>query len=258
MGYWQDRTAAAQAALTKKSTRAAERQLARYYERAMRNTIDAFEATYDKLLATVVDGKQPTPADLYKLDKYWKLQAQLRHELTALGNRQIAALSDVFEMNFFEVYYSWAAEGATPYTTISVDGAKQLINQIWAADGKSWSQRVWDNTEALLETLNDELVDCVITGKKTTELKKKLQERFNVSYTRADTLARTELAHIQTKAAEQRYKDYGIKKVEIWADKDERRCEKCGALHQKTYLIGEEIPLPAHPRCRCCIVPVVE
>jgi SPP1 gp7 family putative phage head morphogenesis protein len=83
-------------------------------------------------------------------------------------------------------------------------------------------------------------------------------ERFNVSFSRADALARTELAHIQTQAARQRYEDTGIEYVEIWADKDERRCEVCGKLHKKRYPVGATMPIPAHPRCRCCIVPVVE
>lgn len=256
--YWAERIAATQTKLTNKSIRQAEKQLVKYYKRAMEKSIEEFENTYNKLLATIAKDKQPTPADLYKLDKYWKLQAQLRHELNDLGQKQIAALSHTFEINFFEVYYSYAAEGVSAFATISKEGAQQLINSIWCADGKSWSQRIWQNTEQLLETLNEGLVDCVINGRKTTELKKALQERFSVSYSRADALVRTELAHIQTQAAEQRYKDYGIQQVEILADADERRCEICGKLHQKRFNLGEQLPIPAHPRCRCCIVPVVE
>lgn len=258
MGYWKDRMAATQSALTERNTKQVEKQLAEYYERAMGRCIGEFENTYNKLLATMAKDKQPTPADLYKLDKYWKLQAQLRDELNKLGRKEIAALSHAFELNFFDIYQSYAAEGKSAFATISTEGAQQLINQIWAADGKSWSQRIWENTELLAETLNEELVDCVISGKRTKELKQRLQKRFGVSYSRADALARTELAHIQTQAAEQRYKDYGIQQVEIWADADERRCEVCGKLHQKKYNLGEQIPIPAHPRCRCCIVPVVE
>ena len=50
-----------------------------------------------------------------------------------------------------------------------------MINQIWVADAKSWSQRIWDNTEKLVETLNENLIYCVATGKKTTELKNLLE-----------------------------------------------------------------------------------
>ena len=109
-----------------------------------------------------------------------------------------------------------------------------------------------------METLNEELINCVATGKKPSELKRRLQERFNVSYHQADTIVRTETAHIQTEAAKKRYEDYGIQMVEVLADKDERRCEICGKLHQKRYPVGAQMPIPAHPNCRCCIIPVVE
>ncbi|MBQ8763134.1 MAG: minor capsid protein [Clostridia bacterium] len=90
---------------------------------------------------------------------------------------------------------------------------------------------MWGNTEKLIETLNEELINCVATGRNTNELKQLLQERFNVSYSNADSIVRTETAHIQTQAAKQRYTDYGIQEVEVWADEDERRCEVCGKLH---------------------------
>ena len=144
------------------------------------------------------------------------------------------------------------------FNTIDTNVVQQLINQIWCADGKSWSQRVWENVNQLSETLNEELVHCVVTGKPSGKLKQLLQERFNVSYSNADMLVRTELAHIQTQASQQRYRDYGIQQVEVLADKDERRCEVCGKLHGKRYNINDVMPVPAHPRCRCCMIPVID
>lgn len=258
MGYWQDRLAESQNNLTKKNVKQIEKQLVKYYGATMKKTIKDFEDTYNKLLATVEEGRQPTPADLYKLDKYWQMQGQLRAELEKLGNKQISALSKVFELNFFDVYYSINIDGLKAFNTIDNQMVQQMINQVWVADNKSWSQRIWENTELLAQTLNDELIAVVAAGKKTTDLKNILQDRFNVSYDRADALARTELAHIQTQAAKKRYEDYGIQEFEIWADEDERRCDVCGKLHQKRYPMGANIPVPAHPRCRCCILPVVE
>lgn len=256
--YWQDRIAAAQAAITKKSTKAIEEQLKKYYGRAMQRTIADFEATYNKLLATMGKEQTPTPADLYKLDTYWKMQGQLKNELQRLGDKQIWLMSKEFETNFFEIYYSFKWESQSAFSTLDTKAAQQLINSIWVADGKSWSQRIWENTSLLVDTLNDELINCVATGKPAASLKKALMEKFNVSFNRADSLARTELAHIQTEAAKKRYEDYGIEQVEVWADEDERRCEVCGKLHQTKYFVGAALPIPAHPRCRCCIVPVVD
>ena len=223
----------------------------------MESVIRDFERTYDKLLLSIEDGREPTPADLYKLDKYWQLQGQLRRELQSLGDRQISALSKIFETNFFEVYYSINIEGAEAFTTIDRAAAIQMINSIWVADGKNWSQRIWDNTNRLQQALNDKLIECVVTGKKTTQLKQQLQEQFGVSYSRADALVRTEMAHIQTQAAKQRYTDYGLQEVEIWVDEDERTCPVCSKLEGKKYPVNAEVPLPAHPRCRCSIIPVI-
>lgn len=250
--------AESQAAITNKHIKDIEKQMAKYYKKSMERTIADFEATYDKLMQGFRDGIEPTPADLYKLDRYWKMQAQLRVELEKLGDKQGKLLSKSFERCWIDVYNSISLPSQGHYATVDSEVVKQLINEIWVADGKHFSQRIWENTEKLLETLNEELVQCVATGKSTNELKQRLVERFGVSYSNADALVRTETAHIQTQAARKRYEDYGVKMVEVWADEDERRCEVCGKLHQKKYPVGAAMPIPAHPRCRCCIIPVVD
>ena len=256
--YWKERLAKAQDNVSQKNIKQIERQLRKYYKSAALNVIKEFEATYDKMLATAEAGRELTPADLYKLDTYWQMQAQLRKELRRLSERQVTKLTKEFERNFFEVYFTFRLDGVEAFNTINTNIVQQMINQIWCADGKSWSQRVWENVSLLSTTLNEELIHCLVTGKTTSVLKKLLQERFDVSYSRADTLVRTEVAHIQTQAAKQRYKDYGIQKVEVLADKDERRCEHCGKLHGKRYSVNDVMPVPAHPKCRCCMIPVID
>ena len=258
MTYWIDRNRRAQDKLTRKGIADTEEQLREYYSRSMNKVIEQFEATYNKILATVAEGRQPTPADLYKLDSYWQMQGQLQQELQRLGDRQAVLLGKQFTQQFLSVYEAIAIPGQSAFTQIDTQIAQQMINQIWCADGKTWSQRIWDNTDRLREALNEQLISCLVTGKKPSELKKILQEEFNVSYYRADSLVRTEMSHIQTQAAQKRYTDYGIQEVEVWADEDERRCEVCGRLHQKRYPIGATMPIPAHPNCRCTIIPVVE
>lgn len=257
MNYWAKRIANNQQKIEGKTIKEINKQLQRYYGKASERVIRDFESTYNKLLATVEEGKEPTPADLYKLDKYWQAQAQMRKELQKLGDRQISTLSKAFEVNFFEVYYSIALPGQPLFNTIEKDAVLQLINGIWVADGKTWSQRVWDNTERLAQTLNDELINIIATGKKDSELKRVLQERFGVSYHRAETLVRTEVAHIQTEAAKQRYTDYGVEYVEVLVDPDDRTCELCKALQGKRWKTTETPPLPVHPNERCCLVPVI-
>lgn len=258
MDYWSRRNIEAQRRVSELNIQEIERKLIKYYTKAQKEIIGQFIETYNKVLLSITDGRTPTAADLYKLDTYWQGQTQLREMLKALGNKEAELLSQMFIKQYQDIYESIAIPGAEAFNTLDLTMAAQVIESIWAADGKAWSERIWDNTALLAQTLEDELIHCVIAGKKTTELKHLLQERFDVSYRRADMLVRTEVAHITTTAAQKRYEDAGLQEVEIWADKDERRCEHCGKLHQKRFPIGSKLPIPAHPNCRCNVLPVVE
>lgn len=258
MNYWAERALKTQENLTKKNIKETEKQLIKYYENAMSKVIGQFEETYERLLLTVSEGRKVTPADLYKLDKYWKLQGQLRAELEKLGNKTASELSKQFINEYKTIYENIAYKDDIFFGDIDLSTAEQMINQIWCADGQSWSNRVWHNTDKLQQALNDNLIDCVLTGKNPLQLKQMLVDEFNVSFGRADSIVRTEMAHIQTQAARQRYIDMGVSEVEIWADEDERRCDVCGKLHLKKYPVYDVLPIPAHPRCRCTIIPVID
>ena len=260
--YWINRQDKAKKAIADKSIKDITKQLKKYYKTAMKRTISDFEETYNKLLEAVADGREPTPADLYKLDSYWQMQAQLKNELQKLGDKEVALLSKEFENEWKSIYNAISLPSDTAFSTISLDNAKTMINSSWLADGKTFSDRVWKNTEKLVDTLNEKLVECVVTGKKTTELKKELQERFNVSYNQANTLVRTEAAHIETQAAAQRYKDYGLTKYEfLGRDEHDIGCD-CKKLNGKVFYYSEmktgvNAP-PLHPNCRCAIIPVID
>ena len=262
MSYWEKRQEKVTKAIADKSIKEIDKQLKRYYRDTMERTISDFETTYNKLIETLVDGRKPTPADLYKLDSYWKMQAQLRNEMQKLGDKEVALLSKKFEQQWIDIYNAISLPSDAAFSTISVDNAKAMINETWLTDGKNFSQRIWTNTERLIDTLNEQLTHCVITGKKPTELKRLLQERFNVSYNQANTLVRTESAHIETQAAAQRYKDYGLTRYEfLGRDEHDIGCD-CKKLNGKVFYYSEmktgvNAP-PLHPNCRCAIIPVID
>ena len=268
MDYWKKRMLAAQKEYSDKSIDSINEQLKKYYKKAMTSTINDFEAVYDKVLNTVEEGKPVTTADLYKLDKYYQMQAQLNKRLQKLGDKQCNIMSKEFEAEYKHIYNALSIDknetaiqamiSDAAFAQIDEKAAEKVAQEIWCSDGKSWSDRVWDNVNDLQQTLNDNLIDCIVTGKKSTELKKSLMERFSVSYHRAETLTRTEIAHIETQAAQDRYKSYGIQQVEILADTDSRTCDICARLDHKKLSINDDMPIPVHPNCRCCIIPVVD
>jgi SPP1 gp7 family putative phage head morphogenesis protein len=265
MEYWARRSAEAQEKLLEMGVAQTEAQIKRYYQRSFEKILGQFQLVYEKVISRLDEGQDPTPADLYKLDAYWQLQGQLEQELTRLGDKEAALLSRNFEKQFIGVYETLAIKGLDSFSTLDKNVAKQMISEIWCADGKSWDQRIWTNNQKLKQTLNDHLIYCVSTGKKTSELKKLLREDFGVSYGRADRIVRTEMAHIQTQAAKKRYEDYGLRRYEILGNDDDscgNHSADCHEMNGKKFLyaemnVGKNAP-PFHPNCKCCIVPVVE
>ena len=265
MGYWQNREAKAQEKLTKQSIKKVEAQLARYYASTMKKILGDFEKVYLKIFQDIKEGETPSPANLYKLDTYWQMQAQLTAELRNLGEKQAALLGANFTKHFQTIYKSLSLESEKMFATIDKTVAKEMINQIWCADGIAWSQRIWNNTAKLKQELNQGLIDCLVAGRKTSELKRVLQNRFGVSYSRANTLVRTEMAHIQTQAAAKRYQDMGIEKYQIRGNEEDTcggHAIDCHEMDGKEFYyremkVGVNAP-PFHPNCRCCIVPVVD
>ena len=141
--YWQKRNLKTQQRLAKKTEEQIEKELRKYYQRAFKRVLSDFEATYDKVLAAKEDGVTPTPADLYKLDKYWQMQGQLQQELQKLGDKSVDTLQKHFIEEFLEVYKSTSLPSGVVFGTIDKSLARQMINSVWCADGKSWSTRIW-------------------------------------------------------------------------------------------------------------------
>ena len=269
---WRKRMLDAQKKWTDKDIDAINKQLLHYFRVASSSIIKEFEAVYDKVLAQAEEGKSITPADLYKLDRYYQMKAQLEKVLQNLGDKTSKLLEKKFEQEYKHIYSDLATDedGKTikasisdkAFSTVDKEVAKQVANQIWCADGKSWNQRIWKNLNYLRQTLEEGLIECTVTGKKTSELKKRLMERFNVTYNQAENLVRTEMAHIETQAALDRYKSSGTEKVRIIVDPDERTCNICAKKDDELVDIsianpGSNCP-PFHPRCRCTVAAVVE
>jgi SPP1 gp7 family putative phage head morphogenesis protein len=256
--YWADRQERELNVISTKTEAEINAKLDKYYMSVMKQVIADFEAVYNSLLAQLADGEKPTVAKLYAMDKYWQMQARLRNLCEKLGNKEVALLSKEFEDEWKHVYDKAALPSDEAFTHISESNAKAMINSTWLADNKNFSTRVWGNVEKLIATLDEELIDVVVAGRNTKDLRNKLIERFNVSRSQANTLIRTEVCHIQTAAAEKRYKDDGLEEyIYLGREEHDLGCD-CKKHNGKRYRFDDPTAPrpPLHPNCRCRIAPV--
>ena len=253
--YWADRQERELNIIASKTEAEINAKLDKYYMSVMKQVIADFEAVYNALLAQLANGEKPTVAKLYSLDKYWQMQAKLRNLCEQLGNKEVALLSKKFEDEWEAVYQATALPSDEAFIHVSESNAKAMIQTTWLADGKNFSTRVWNNVEKLITTLDEELVSVVTAGRSTNDLRKQLMERFNVSRSQANTLIRTEVSHIQTAAAEQRFKENGFEEyIYLGREEHELGCD-CKKLDGKRFRFDDpKAPRPPlHPNCRCTI-----
>lgn len=135
--------------------------------------------------------------------------------------------------------------------------AVNVIDTDWS--GSNYSSRIWHNQAAIADSIKNSMEDMLIQGRGLPDIKKRLMREFGVAFNDADRLVRTEAAYVLNRAAVARYKNANLQKIR-WSTgpEDGNECEICAARNNKVYRIGEEPMIPAHPRCRCIYVGVVE
>lgn len=260
MSYWQERELKQRELQYDMTLAQYEAELKLKYQQSLKAVSRDIEKLYDELLVSSADGTL-LASDLYKYNRYFSLMKSLNKQLKALGGDEInitkQKLLDMYAITSSAVGKSIGFSGEFNQKT-----AREVINSIWCADGKHWSNRIWQNKAQLQVALEKGLIDCVSRGVSKDELVKTLIEQFNVGYRKADRIARTELSYIQNKAAMNKYEEAGLDEYEILSAHDERTCPVCSKLNGKRFKLSEaeagvNYP-PLHANCRCAVLGVLK
>lgn len=109
-----------------------------------------------------------------------------------------------------------------------------------------------------------EIGEWIKSGKRLDALVSKLEPIFSAD--RAKRIAVTEVTRVYAEGNTKAWQATGMVQARKWQTaRDERVCPICGPLHNTIADLGmpfyaDGVPLdnpPAHPRCRCYIIPVV-
>ena len=92
------------------------------------------------------------------------------------------------------------------------------------------------------------------SGDSWRQLRSTLQSSVELTKSRAQTVARTEMAAAMVEGTKLRYEAEGIQQVQWQAVGSSRTCGYCAPRHGKVYKLGEVVA-PAHPNCRCTVTP---
>lgn len=139
---------------------------------------------------------------------------------------------------------------------------EKLVAKPWAADGKHFSERIWESRTQLVSELHNQLTRTCILGKAPDDAIKAISKKFNTSKNQAGRLVMTEQAYFHSEAQKEAFNDLDVEEFEIVAtlDKDTSEiCQEMDGKHfpMKDYEAGVTAP-PFHPWCRSVTVPWFE
>lgn len=145
------------------------------------------------------------------MERYKVAEAQLELIVNKMSD-ELREKTKEFLQKEYETTSKAFNSSSVMFHTIDERKLDTIINEVWCTDGKNWSERIWTSEIKLKSKLQEVLMECVLKGYSASKASKILQEEFGVSRSNANRLARTELAHIETVAAQDRYREYGITK----------------------------------------------
>lgn len=193
------------------------------------------------------------------------LKIQMQQQAEAMYATEADALDNLARNIYTDGYYKTAYEIqkgiGVGFDLMQLDTNKidKLIAKPWAADGKNFSDRIWNNRAQLVSELENRLTQSIIRGQSPKKVIAEIAERFNVNKSRAGALVMTESAFFASASQRDAFNDLDVEKYEVLATLDSRTSETCRQMDGQVipmsdYKPGVTAP-PFHVRCRSTTVP---
>ncbi len=135
----------------------------------------------------------------------------------------------------------------------------KMVSKPWAADGKHFSDRIWEQRTQVVNELHQQLTRTCVLGKAPDDAIKAISKKFEVSKNQAGRLVMTEQAYFHSLAQKEAFSDLDVEEFEIVATLDSHTSDVCQEMDgkhfpMKDYQPGVTAP-PFHPWCRSVTVP---
>ena len=197
------------------------------------------------------------------------LQLQVQNSIETLRNKENEMLEDYLIKNYEDTYYHSLYEISkglnlkTSFATLDRNKINQVIGKPWLSDGKTFSDRIWQDKEQLINTLRTKITQSFITGSTLDEavedISKFVSDKIKNKEYVARRLLETESAAYASKAQIEAFKSIDVEKYEIVATLDLHTSEICQEMDGKVFNISDQeigvtVP-PFHSHCRTVIAP---
>src|SRR5690625_187418 len=201
-----------------------------------------------------------------RINRLELLMAELQLEMVAMANEEHSILlSAMTERARAEFKRLSAILGVTVKynekklkSIVNEKKLKSIVNSSFF--NATWSDRLWNNQDALRSELDRLLNQAIIQGKNPREVARDLRKRFDASIYDSERLMRTEMARIRTDVFVDTAEQVDVEQYEWVAEPT--ACDECAELDGKVFELNElrigENAVPKHPNCMCALALYVD
>ena len=206
-----------------------------------------------------------SPAYAHRIGRLNDLDSKISDMCSRLANAEIGVdtehLGDIIQSAYMQTVFdvTKGADYRAAFDLIPESRVKAILSTNWS--GQMFSERVWDNTNALADGLKHDMLVGIMAGKSEQHMADDIMNRCGVGAFEARRLVRTETTYISNKAELEGYKELDIDEYEFSACLDSRTSNLCRELDGKVFKrnsaqAGVNLP-PMHPFCRSTTLPVL-
>lgn len=201
----------------------------------------------------------------YHISRLEALKLQTQQSMEVLFGNQTDGLDSLMKQIYSDGYYHTAFEIQKGFgvgwgvASIDQNRLEKIISKPWAADGKNFSDRIWQNKTKLTNELHTELTQMCMLGKPPDTAIKNIAKSMNTSKVNAGRLVMTESAYFASAAQKDSFEDLDVEQFEIVATLDSHTSEICQEMDGKVFPMKDYEPgvtaPPFHVWCRSTTVP---
>lgn len=211
----------------------------------------------DKTKAEIL-AELESPAYQARLERLQQLQNQLdmtmqnvyQQEKVKSTSHYVDLANEAYYRSIFDIQQRTGL--GFGFNLISPKAIDRVINSKWS--GENYSARIWNNTQALVQDLKEELLLSLITGRTDRETADIIANKFAAGSSQARRLVRTESCNLANQMEMASYEECGIEYYIYVATLDLRTSSICRSLDGKRFKVSEQQPglncPPMHPWCR--------
>lgn len=205
----------------------------------------------------------------FHVSRLQAMQIDIQQAIEVAYGNELDEIDSMLKHLYSESYYHTCFEVQRGFNIgFRVDAINQgklerILSNPWAADGRTFSDRIWTSKAQMLTELQQQLVRQCAMGKAPDDAIKTMSQfvdkKFKNAKVQAGRLVMTEEAFISSAAQKDAFKELDVEEFEIVATLDSHTSDICQDMDGKhfpmsQYEIGSTAP-PFHVWCRSTTCP---